>query len=190
MGAGSSVELFISGPEFDRREVLQGFGVNAAGTSRVYKLCYPRIPARQVSQCYGLKNELLIVLFDMTLVTLLPSGAEADPWVVPNDVWWFMQTPAEIQIAGDGTSARLSQSSTHLEARILSPPQARFTVMDAEPLPTSPHPGKQANNNGVRKLVIHLKDVTDLRLAVLFVPLPDGKATTKNAREIVALKEW
>jgi hypothetical protein len=107
-----------------------------------------------------------------------------------NDVWWFMHTPAEIQFTGDGTTATLSQGSARLEARILSPAQARFTVADAEPLPTSPHPDKQAKNKGVRKLVIHLSGVTDVRVAVLFVPFREGEAPAKDVRKIVALREW
>jgi hypothetical protein len=110
--------------------------------------------------------------------------------VKANDVWWFMHTPAEIQIDSDATTATLSQGNTRLEARILSPPQARFTVTDAEPMPTSPHPDNQAKNKEVRKLAIHLSGVTDVRVAVLFVPLREGETPPKEAGKIVALMEW
>jgi hypothetical protein len=101
-----------------------------------------------------------------------------------------MHTPAEIQVTSDGTTARLSQGSARLEARILTPPRARFTVTDAGPLPSSPHPGKQANNNGARKLVIHLNGVTALRLADLFVPLREGETSPKGDPEVFALNQW
>ena len=106
----------------------------------------------------------------------------------PSDVWWFMHTSADIQIGQDGTRATLSQGNVHLQARLLAPAKATFTVMEAKPLPTSPHPNKQANNDGVRKLAVHLESVTDLRLVVLLAPLPEGETMPKD--ETVALKEW
>jgi hypothetical protein len=108
----------------------------------------------------------------------------------PNDLWWFMHTPAEIHITRDGTSATLSQGNARLAARILSPPQARFIVADAEPLPTSPRPEKQAKNTGVRKLSIHLSGVTDIRVAVMFVPFREGEMPPQSSGKIVALHEW
>jgi len=106
-----------------------------------------------------------------------------------NEVWWFMHAPGEIQINDDGTTATLSQGNTRLLARLLSPANARFTVMEAQPLPTSPHPDNQENNVSVRKLVIHLHGVTDLRIAVLFVPLREGELPSKE-RKIIPLEAW
>ena len=72
----------------------------------------------------------------------------------------------------------------------MSPSKSRFIVVNAAPLPTSPHPDKQANNDNVRKLAIHLNGVTDVRVAVLFVSLREGETAPKDAGKIVALKEW
>jgi hypothetical protein len=108
----------------------------------------------------------------------------------PRDVWWFMHTPASVQLNNDGTIATLSQANTRLQARLLSPAKARFTVMNAEPLPSSPHPDKQARNDPVRKLAIHLTDATEFRLAVLLVPLPEGEPGLTGDRKISALREW
>ena len=57
-------------------------------------------------------------------------------------------------------------------------------------MPTSPHPDNQAKNKEVRKLAIHLSGVTDVRVAVLFVPLREGETPPKEAGKIVALMEW
>jgi hypothetical protein len=108
----------------------------------------------------------------------------------PSDVWWFMHTAAEIQINREGTTATLTQGNARLQARVLSPPKAAFTVMDAEPLPTSPHPDKQAKNQGVRKLAIHLNGVSELRLAVLFLPLREGEVPPMGGAKVVPLQDW
>lgn len=108
----------------------------------------------------------------------------------PADVWWFMHTHAEVKLDKSGTTATLERQGKQLAARILAPANARFTVMKAEPLPTSPQPPEQANNDRVRKLAIHLAGVQDLRLAVLFSPLtPDAKTVPARDR-VVSLAQW
>ena len=84
----------------------------------------------------------------------------------PVEVWWFMHTRARIQLAADARSAVLEQRGVKMQAKILAPAGARFEVLPAEPLPTSPHPEKQAGNKDCRKLAVHLPKVTDVRLVV------------------------
>jgi hypothetical protein len=85
----------------------------------------------------------------------------------PSELYWFMHTEAEI--APNGSTATLTLNGKTLTAEILSPSNATFTVMDAQPLPTSPTP-EQADNKNRRKLAIHLTDVTNLTLQVKFTP--------------------
>ncbi|MEA2715216.1 MAG: hypothetical protein QOG91_244 [Candidatus Parcubacteria bacterium] len=110
----------------------------------------------------------------------------------PRDVWWFMQTPASVVIDQTGTSAILTQDNVSMMARIASPANAKFTVMDAVPLPQTPHPLKQTANPGLRKLAVHLENVTDTRLVVLLIPLDAAgilQAAVKDVT-IVPLDEW
>ncbi len=98
----------------------------------------------------------------------------------PAEVWWFMHTPAEITT--NGATATLTLDGRKLTARILQPAGAKFEVMPAEPLLTSPHPPRQQmksrwskeGSTGVRKLAIKLADVTDLTLAITFMPDEEG----------------
>ncbi len=108
----------------------------------------------------------------------------------PAEVWWFMHTEAKIELDATGTTASLQRGGKQLSARILSPPGATFTVMPAEPLPTSPQPPKQASNDRYRKLAIHLKDAKDLRLAVLFAPLGSDGKPAPAPEKIVPLAQW
>lgn len=106
------------------------------------------------------------------------------------DVWWFMHTKAKVQVTDEKTSAILSDGSARLWAKILSPANAAFDIMDARPLPTSPNPSMQAKNDGVRKLVIHLSGVKEARLAVLLVPLSEGEVGPTTELKLITLKDW
>ena len=64
------------------------------------------------------------------------------------------------------TSSKPARNS----GRRFSRPRTRsFELMDAQPLPASPHPEGQAKNERIRKLAIHLTGISDSRLAVLLV---------------------
>ncbi len=85
----------------------------------------------------------------------------------PSELYWFMHTQASI--TPNGKTATLTQNGKTLTAEIVSPANATFTVMDAQPLPTSPTP-EQADNKNRRKLTIHLTNVTDLTIKVKLTP--------------------
>jgi hypothetical protein len=108
----------------------------------------------------------------------------------PAEVWWFMHTEAAVSLDKAGTTATLERNGKQLSARILAPANARFTVRNAEPLPGSPHPPEQATNDRQRKLAIHLTGVKDLRLAVLFTPLPPDAKAAPLAGNVVPLEQW
>ncbi|MFA0777740.1 MAG: hypothetical protein PVTTEEND_001454 [Candidatus Fervidibacter sp.] len=86
------------------------------------------------------------------------------------DVWWFMHTPAEVQLSEDGKTATLTQGTAKLQVVLLSPKDACFAVMDAQPLPTSPNPPGQNPNKGIRKLAVHLRQTASVQLIVLLSP--------------------
>jgi hypothetical protein len=103
-------------------------------------------------------------------------------------VWWFMHSEASMVVRGDPLTATLSGLNA-LRARILGPDDAGFEVMGAAPLPSSPNPDVQNRNAGVEKLAVELKDVTDLRLTVQLVPLPDF-SEPPDPPEVRPLDEW
>ena len=88
------------------------------------------------------------------------------------DLLWFMHTNADIEISQDGKIATLHQDGETLRIKLLNPkPNYQFTVMNAEPLPTSPNPEGQEKDLTLKKLTINLEKINDEQLAVLFVPL-------------------
>jgi hypothetical protein len=108
----------------------------------------------------------------------------------PVELWWFMHTPASIRIEDGGRTARLEQVGAQLRAEILSPADAKFQIMDAQPLSTSPHPERQAKNARAQKLAIHLTGVSNTRLAVVLLPQPPKDQQPDQAVKLSALSEW
>jgi hypothetical protein len=109
----------------------------------------------------------------------------------PSRVWWFMHTEAAAEVGADGSTAVLTQDGKRLWAKVLAPAGARFQVMDAHPLPTSPNPKEQDPNRGVRKLAVRLDGVTgETRLAVLLVPLKDGESAPRTLPPLRPLSQW
>jgi hypothetical protein len=98
----------------------------------------------------------------------------------PAEVWWFMHTQAHIDHPGlspDGRTLVISGIDprqiprVRLEARILSPPDARFEVLPAAPLPgTNPAPNQSPNGN-FKTLAIHLANVSNTTIVVTLTPL-------------------
>jgi hypothetical protein len=115
---------------------------------------------------------------------------EVSPKAGDLEMWWFMHTGAEIEVMADDPSrATLRIGDKRVEARILSPANARFMVMDARPLPTSPNPKEQDPNDGYRKLAIRLTLQGDTTLVVLLTPLRPG-ARPSPAPALVPLSQW
>jgi hypothetical protein len=127
-----------------------------------------------------------LALLDRRAV-LVQDEVQADK---PADFWWFLHTPAKVTVNPGGARALLAQGNARLEARLLSPVGAKFEVLDAVPLPSSPQPPKQAQNRNVRKLAVHLPAQTDLRLAVLLTPLRENEPPKEAAPEVKGLREW
>jgi hypothetical protein len=120
-------------------------------------------------------------------VLLVQDEVEADK---PADIWWFMHTPAAVEIQKGGRSAELQQMGTRLRVEILSPEGATLQLVEAKPLPDSPHPERQAKNEGTRKLAIHLAGVKSCRLAVVLAPVFEGRGQSPVQFKLKTLADW
>ena len=104
--------------------------------------------------------------------------------VQPNkaaDIVWNFHTRATIAIAGNGAEATLSQGTSRLVARILSPDNATFENLAVNaPAPQRPTPG-------VHNLIIRLPHTgTPATIAVLFLS-PDDKTPPPP---LMPLNQW
>lgn len=114
-----------------------------------------------------------------------------DEVVMPEkcDVWWLMQTKADIEISEDGKSAVLTLRGKHLLCQLQSSDKnAVFTYTDAVPFETSPKGTGQATNTGYR-LAVHSKNVTSLNMRVTFTPYPDGEEPDKTLLKLVSMEQ-
>lgn len=108
----------------------------------------------------------------------------------PADLYWFLHTPAEVSVAGDGTSAVLTQGDKRLWVKLLSGSGAVMSAGPAEPLPGSPNPAGQYSNDGYTTLTIHLKQVTKTNLCVWLVPLRPGEVYPTARPAVQSLDSW
>ncbi len=100
------------------------------------------------------------------------------------DMYWFSHTRAAVTLSENGKTATLQQDGKKLVAQIYSPANAVFEIMEAMPLPTSPHPGANDKNKGVRKLAIHVQGMKAVTIAVLFT------AHGVKNEPVVPLNRW
>ncbi len=107
----------------------------------------------------------------------------------PVDLWWFIHTRARIELGTDATSATLAIGKEKLSVRLFGPDGARFKIMPAAPLPSSPNPEGQGQNKE-QKLAIWLPHVKSARIAVIFVPLTGGTNPPSIIRTIRPLADW
>ena len=108
---------------------------------------------------------------------LVQDEVELEP---ASDVAWTIHTRAAIE--AKGSEALLRLGNAHLVARILAPSGARFEVASATP------PKPQAQNQGVRRLMIRLAKQRKVRIAVALIPFRGKRPEV--AVEVRPLGRW
>lgn len=73
----------------------------------------------------------------------------------PGEIYWFAHTNGQIEVANDGRSAVVTVGSEKMWVGIISD-DGKFTVMNAELLPTSLAVSNQTDNSQYRKLYLLL----------------------------------
>lgn len=110
-------------------------------------------------------------MVDRAYVILADEIEEGWPIV---DFWWFLHTAAEIEIDELLTTATLTQNGKKLIVKIeQGPARADFEIREAVPLDGSPRP-QQSANEGVRKLAIHLSNITQFKVKISITPVREG----------------
>lgn len=89
------------------------------------------------------------------------------------ELYWFMHTDADIALSDDGKSAKLTKNGKTLDVKIVSDINGCFEIMEplgVEGSKTASYDGQegQYSNEGIRKLAIHMSNVTgDTTISVL-----------------------
>lgn len=108
----------------------------------------------------------------------------------PGEIWWFMHTRAEITIQNNGQQVILEKNGKKLMASIQSSEPASFSVLDAQPLPSSPKDEYWNPPAGMKKLAIHFEDTQSLILKVTFKEASVGGLDIDVDRKIIPLDKW
>lgn len=104
-----------------------------------------------------------------------------------SEIYWFMHTDADISLLNDGKTAALSKNGNKVYLNIVSDKDVVFEKMAASPLESSPAPEEQKESYGT-KLAIHAENVTELNLAVEFVPVT--LSAPSFTKQYTPLDEW
>lgn len=88
----------------------------------------------------------------------------------PSEIYWFMHTKAEITVEEGGRAALLTIGNKRMRAALADGSDGLFTVMRAEPLPTSPSYDYNTPNDGITKLTVHLENVREANICVELAP--------------------
>jgi len=100
----------------------------------------------------------------------------------PAEVLWGMLTPAKVAL--DGRDAVLTIEDKTMHARILTPENARFETVSANP------PAPQRQQPDITKLVVRLPDkISTVDITVLISP-DEWEKIPAAARQILPLADW
>ncbi len=86
------------------------------------------------------------------------------------EIWWFLHTPAEVEIINQGEEAILKQGQANLFLKIIEPKDLKILIFPAKPLLSSPNPKGQNPNEGIKKIVLNIKDTEKITISVLLKP--------------------
>ncbi|MCR2807540.1 S-layer homology domain-containing protein [Paenibacillus soyae] len=116
----------------------------------------------------------------------------------PSTAYWFMHSEADIEVSADGQSAILTKGGEKLwvglnaDARDAenNPVAAKLDVMEAKPLPVSPNPANQHQNEGIRKLFVKMDQVKNMTLTVTLIPILGAVEEADTSVKVSPLSQW
>lgn len=107
----------------------------------------------------------------------------------PGDIYWFAHTKGEIDLADDKRSAIVTVGSDRMWVGLISN-DGDFSVMKAEPLPTSKQVVGVTDNKEYRKLAVHLTDTKDTTIAIACIPLGNEETNPSWIPTVKAISDW
>lgn len=106
-----------------------------------------------------------------------------------SDVYWFMHTKADIEVAEDGKSAILTQNGQKLKIEFASNlTQWHIEARDAVPMETTPERPGQYENTGVTKVTLVGKGSRDCYITAKLIPVEER--VTYPAVSYVPISQW
>ena len=107
----------------------------------------------------------------------------------PSEIYWFAHTKGQISLANAGRSAIGTVGSEKLWVGIISD-DGKFTVMNAELLPTSRAVSNQKDNSEYRKLAVHLTNTKNTTISIACIPLKQVETQPAWTPAVTPISEW
>lgn len=108
----------------------------------------------------------------------------------PSEVYWFMNTKADIELSADGETAVLSQNGKKLLLKFKSNVNFSLSVMDSVPLPTSPNPEGQTDFSDTKKIALHADNVSELQLSCEMIPMWENSRMPDDFYCVIPMSQW
>lgn len=106
-------------------------------------------------------------------------------------VHWSVNTPARINIAGDGKSAVLDKDGEKMWVSLRAPAEAKFVQREAAYLEGEEFPLSKNTACVASKLAIDLSDVSEVTISVDFIPLDGGiEKPEVTLPGVVPMEQW
>lgn len=93
-----------------------------------------------------------------------------------SDLYFFVHTNADINIV-DNNTVIFTQNGQQMQIKLDSNVATELSVMDAQPLETSPVPATQSSNTGTRKLTVKIHSDGEVKLSMRFAMLNEYAAS-------------
>lgn len=108
----------------------------------------------------------------------------------PIEVYSFMHTNADIDVAPDGKSAVLTQNGQKLRAKLVGESSGKLIAMEADPLPTSPSPAEAYPRTNIRKLAVHVENVKSPVINMLLTPYLEDTNYEFSLDTVLPMRSW
>ena len=107
----------------------------------------------------------------------------------PSEMYWFMHTTGDIEIAENGRSAVLKIGNKKMLCKLMGEEGFKFEKMQAVPLPESPVT-PMSDDSHIQKLTIHATNVTEAAFAVAIAPLAGAETDVNIPYTFTSLDSW
>ena len=108
----------------------------------------------------------------------------------PIEVYSFMHTKAQIEVAPDGKSAVLTQEGQKLSVKLIGNSSGRLVDMAADPLPTSPNPKEAYPRSGIRKLAVHVENEKSPVINMILTPYVEHTEYEFSLDSVLPMRSW
>lgn len=109
----------------------------------------------------------------------------------PSEVYWFMHTDADVEIADDGRSAILTLEGNKMGVSVIGSDKFKFSVSPSVPMEMYEVPDDtESDDSNVNRLCLRASDVTEEKFAVKIYPLAGDEKSLTIEGNCTPISDW